>query len=201
MRIRLGDWRDHHGVQTLRKETLGSGGGLYELLTWPVYHVHTAIDGGDRVVGFTSVALFPDGTADDCGTVVAEDHRERGIGSALRATQVRDLLVMGWRTLYVAVPTPNEAGVACAKAHFGEALGVITAEGLPPVAYFGGPLAEIQARLTRAGAFEPRPLSPPNADKLRQKAEAARNDLAKLAAQGTLTVQKAQLRASVALHG
>ena len=202
MRIRLGDWRDHHGVQTLRKETLHSGGGLYELLTWPVYHVHTAIDGGDRVVGFTSVALFPDGLADDCGTVVAEDYRERGVASALRATQVRDLLVMGWAALYTAVPMGHAGGMACARAHFGDPLGVLEVPGLPPVAYFGGRLADVQARLTRAGASEPRPLSPPNTEKLRQKAAAARADLARLAAQGTLTVQKAALRAErVLLHG
>ena len=194
MRIRLGDWRDHVGIQSLRRDTMVGNGGLYELLTWPIYHVHTAIIDGDRVVGFTSVALFPDGTGDDCGTVVAEDYRERGLAGALRATQVRDLLVMGWTSLFVAVPTPNAPGLACARKHFGEPLDVLHADGLPSVAYFGGPLSEIQARLTRAGVTEPRPLSPPNAEKLRQKAKAARTDFARLTAHGTLTAQKAALR-------
>lgn len=194
MLIRLGDWRDHRPIDTLRKQGDGiSGGGLYELLTWPVYHVHTARR-GDEIIGFTSVALFPDGTADDCGTVVAEAERGRGIASALRGTQVRDLLVMGWRALYVAVSETNAPGQGCARAHFGEPIGTMEVEGLTPMAYFGDGLATIQARLTTRGTTPPHPLSPPNLEKLRQKAALARQDLARLDTVGRLAFQKAALR-------
>ena len=192
--VRLADWRDWRAVQPLRK-LLGRSldGGLYELLNWPIYHVHLARMGED-VVGFTSVVLYPDGTADDRGTAVLPDYRRQGLAHALRATQVRDLLLMGWPTLYTAVPQDDPAAVACATAQFGPPRGRLDAPG-ERYLYFGDKAAGVALRLLEKGVPGPYPLSPANETKLHRKAEAAQSHLMRLAIEGTLTMQKAALRA------
>jgi hypothetical protein len=190
-RIRLADWRDWRAVHALRR-TLHRplDGGLYELLNWPIYHAHLACV-GETVVGFTAVVLWPDGVADDVGTVVASEARRQRVASDLRATQARDLLRMGWQRLYCAVPSDDTAAMACAHAHFGEALGELDST----TRYFGAPLATLAARLAERGVRPPYPLSPANDVKLLRKADAARVDLQHLARLADLNIQKAALRA------
>ena len=103
VRIRLADWRDWKEIQALRNLLdRPFDGGLYELLHWPVYHVHYAMapTENNEVIGFTSVALMPNGQAEDVGTVVAPAWRRQGIASQLRLTQVRDLMEMGWASVF-----------------------------------------------------------------------------------------------------
>jgi GNAT superfamily N-acetyltransferase len=166
-------------------------GGLYELLNWPIYHVHLARV-GDAVVGYTSVVLYPDGIADDRGTSVLPDYRRQGIASKLRATQARDLLLMGWHALYAGAPL-DEAAQGCAVAHFGPAVGSLDAAG-DQMTYHGDRTAGVTMRLLEHGVPAPYPLSPANEGKLQRKAEAAHAHLAHLAVEGTLTMQKAALR-------
>lgn len=199
VRIALADWRDWRPIHALRR-SLGRplDGGLYELLNWPIYHAHIAITGDledKRVVGFTAVVLWPDGVADDVGTVVDAAHRRQRVASGLRATQVRDLLRMGWTRLFCAAPADDSAAVACATAHFGAPRGTLRAEGVPDTLYFGGDLAAIAARLTERGVRPPFPLSDANDAKLRRKADSARADLGRLAALADMNLQKAALRA------
>lgn len=191
--VNLADWRDWRLVHPLRKLlNRPLDGGLYELLNWPIYHVHLARI-GDEVVGYTSVVLYPDGSADDRGTAVVPASRRHGVASALRATQVRDLLLMGWPALYAAVPQGDDAAQACAVAHFGPARGTLTAAG-ETYAYHGDKAAGVALRLLERGVPGPYPLSSANEAKLHRKAEAAHAHLARLAIEGTLTMQKAALR-------
>lgn len=193
-RVKLADWRDWRPIHALRRH-LGRplDGGLYELLNWPIYHAHIAVV-GDDVVGFTAVVLWPDGVADDVGTVVAEAHRGHRVASTLRATQARDLLRMGWTRLFCSVRADEPAALACAKAHFGEPLGALSTPGEPDAVYFGAGIGAVAARLAERGVQTPYPLSPANDAKLKRKADAARADLARLAALADLNLQKAALR-------
>lgn len=193
-RIKLADWRDWRPIHALRR-ALGRplDGGLYELLNWPIYHAHIAVLDAD-VVGFTAVVLWPDGVADDVGTVVDERHRGQRVASTLRATQARDLLRMGWTRLFCAVRADHAAAMACAKAHFGEPLGLLTVAGEPDAVYFGDGIGAVAARLAERGVRTPYPLSAANDAKLTRKATAAHADLARLAALADLNLQKAALR-------
>lgn len=190
--VRLADWRDWRAIHPLRR-LVGSplDGGLYELLNWPIYHVHLARE-GEAVVGYTSVVLYPDGSADDRGTAVLPSHRRRGVAGALRAAQVRDLLLMGWQTLYGAAPL-DPAAQGCAVAHFGPPLGSLTAAGREAT-YHGGALTTLAVRLLDHRVPQPFPLSSANEAKLGRKAEAAHAHLAHLAVEGALTRQKQALR-------
>ena len=192
--VRLADWRDWRVIHPLRR-LLGHAldGGLYELLNWPIYHVHLARL-GETVVGYTSVVLYPDGTADDRGTAVLPDYRRQGIASRLRATQVRDLLLMGWPRLYATATTNDDAAQACVQAHFGPARGTLTTPGLQ-YTYHGETAAGVALRLLERGVPTPYPLSAANEAKLHRKANTAHTHLARLAVEGTLTMQKAALRA------
>ena len=193
-RIQLSDWRDWPSINNLRRLLPRPlEGGLYELLNWPIYHVHHAIVGED-VVGFTAVVLWPDGAADDVGTVVAEHARRQRVASELRATQVRDLLRMGWTRLYCAIPSDDAVAQACVTAHFGDALGEVEWPGGPPYRYHGAPLAFVASRLVQRGVRTPHPLSPKNDAKLQHKAQRARDHLARLADLGVFNVAKATLR-------
>jgi hypothetical protein len=193
-RIQLADWRDWRPIHTLRRVLPRPlEGGLYELLNWPIYHVHLAsLD--DEPVGFTSVVLWPDGAADDVGTVIAPPYRRQRIASELRATQVRDLTRMGWQRLYCAVPSDDPVAHACATMHFGEALGEVEWPGGAPYRYHGAPLSLVASRLVERGVKTPHPLSTKNDQKLQHKAERARADLNRLADLGVFNVQKATLR-------
>jgi hypothetical protein len=193
-RIQLADWRDWQAINTLRRLLPRPlEGGLYELLNWPIYHVHLA-SRDDAVVGFAGVVLWPDGAADDVGLVVAPEARRSRVASELRATQVRDLLRMGWTRLYCAVPCDDAVAQACAAAHFGEAIGDVEWPGGPPYRYHGAPLAFVSSRLVQRGVRTPHPLSPKNDQRLQHKAEKARAHLAQLADLGVFNVQKATLR-------
>lgn len=192
--VRLADWRDWRAIHPLRK-LLGRplDGGLYELLNWPIYHVHLARV-GDTVVGYTSVVLYPNGTADDRGTAVVPEYRRQRIASQLRAAQVRDLVLMGWTSLYAAAHEADEAALACVQSHFGPARGTLEATPDERYAYHGDRSASVAVRLMERGVPAPHPLSQVNETKLHRKADAAQAFLARLAIEGTLTMQKAALR-------
>jgi hypothetical protein len=193
-RIQLADWRDWRPIHALRRQLPRPlEGGLYELLNWPIYHVHLA-SLNDEPVAFTAVVLWPDGAADDVGTVVAPEQRRQRIASELRATQARDLIRMGWSRLYCAVPGDDDVAQACAGAHFGDPLGEVDWPGGPPYRYYGAPLAFISSRLIERGVKTPHPLSQKNDAKLQHKAEKARGDLNRLADLGVFNLAKATLR-------
>jgi hypothetical protein len=197
IRIRLADWRDRVPVQALRREAkLPFDSGLYEWLTWPTYHVHLAIHEDERPAGVTAVVLWPDGAAEELLTYVAPADRAQGLAHRLRATQARDLLRMGWTRLYAAVRTDEPAAAACARSHFGAPLGTLAATpATPPTAYYGTPVSDCLSRLIGAGVPTPTPLSAGNAEKLARKATEAQAALARLAAAGVWTIQKAEYRA------
>lgn len=191
LRICLADWRDRERIQPLRRATGSTfDGGLYELLNWPIYHVHLALQ-GDQPLGYTAVLLLADGHADDLGTHVVPEVRRQGLASALRAVQARDLMLMGWSWLWT-VGSDDPAAAACLRSHFGAPIGAI---GDQP--YHGVRCEVLHGRLMAKGVAEPHPLSPANAEKLRRKAERAHAQLAQLAQHGRLNLQKARLRETV----
>ncbi len=193
LRIRLANWKDREAIQPLRA-LLGRpvDGGLYELLNWSVYHAHIALVEG-RPVGFTSVALLPQGVADDMGTVVIPEFRLHRVASELRATQLRDLSRMGYARLYCAAPETDEA-ISMGLAHFGEPLGRVVAPEIQPHAYFGATLPQIGERLQARGVRAPYPLSDENHRRLLMKAERALHDLTALNALMDFNMRKAELR-------
>lgn len=175
VRIRVGDWRDWREIQALRNLLdRPFDGGLYELLHWSTYHVHYAMpDGEDTVIGFSSVRLLPDGAAEDAGTIVHPDWRRKGIASQLRLTQVRDLIEMGWSSLFVPVVTPE--GRAWCDTHLDR-----LAEIEPAVTYYAGNCADVMNHLLDLGTPTPHQLSPDNKARLAYKSGRAVQDLARL---------------------
>jgi GNAT superfamily N-acetyltransferase len=186
----MASWADRAAVQALRRyNPFLLDGGLFELLHWPVYHVHKAVVEG-QVVGYAAVGLMPEGVADDFGLAVLPTHRRQGVASKLRACQARDLQVMGWQRLYVAIPADQDAAVAMCTQHFGPPLGSLEVPGLPVHLYFGAPLDDLVTRLPR-----PYPLTTfKDTDYLRQKGERVQTQLAQLGAHSAMNTQKAHLR-------
>jgi GNAT superfamily N-acetyltransferase len=194
LKIRLADWRDREHIQSLRRLLKRPvDGGLYELLNWPMYHCHVALV-DDEPVGFSSVALYLHGLADDVGTVVLPRYRRQGIGTQLRATQVRDLLLMGMTALFCAAPMSNPASIQWCTKLFGSPLGSIESAYLDPHLYFGAILPTLAHTLKGLGIRDPFPLSDLNVDRLLQKHQRAMQDTARLQALGDFNMRKAVIR-------
>lgn len=194
LKIRLADWRDREVIQPLRRLLKRPvDGGLYELLNWPMYHAHVALVDGNTV-GFTAVALHTGGVADDVGTVVAPEYRKQGIGSELRATQVRDLELMGFSTLYCAAPTLNPEAVEWCTHLFGSPISTIDSAYLDPHLYFGASLETIRENLKHRMVRDPFPLSDMNVERLLHKFERAIRDSAQIQALGDFNMRKALIR-------
>lgn len=194
LKIRLADWRDREVIQPLRRLLKRPvDGGLYELLNWPMYHAHVALVDGNTV-GFSAVALHIGGVADDVGTVVAPEFRNQGIASELRATQVRDLELMGFTHLYCAAPTLSADAVNWCTGIFGSPIGTIDSAYLDPHLYFGNNLRVIQDNLRHLMVPEPFPLSDMNVERLMHKFQRAVRDSSQIQALGDFNMRKALLR-------
>lgn len=194
LKIRLADWRDREVIQPLRRMLKRPvDGGLYELLNWPMYHAHVAlIDGG--TVGFSAVALHLGGVADDVGTVVHPDYRRQGIASELRWTQVRDLILMGFSTLYCAAPMDSPEAVKWCADTLERPLGTVESAYLTPHIYYGNTLTNIESNLQKMGVRSPFPLSDMNVERLLHKFQRALRDTAQLQALGDFNMRKARMR-------
>lgn len=111
LHIRLARETDRAAIRALRRPVLVSkaqDGGLYELLTWPVYHCHVATLPDGTVVGYGATVLLPESHAEGLQVVVHPSYRRKGIGRLLLASQARDLLAMGWPVSGWTVPTTDE---------------------------------------------------------------------------------------------
>lgn len=191
--IRLGDWRDRGEIQGLRRMLHRPlDGGLYELLNWPMYHTHIAVT-DNRVVGLSSVILLPSGVADDIGTIVIPEYRRKYIASSLRGTQARDLLLMGYHTLYCAAPLTAEASAWCQQL-MGDREAVIDNGTMPAHGYYRVALHDLVQRLHQMSIPAPVPLSAANQDRLYNKAQRAIRDSAQLQALGDFNMRKAMIR-------
>lgn len=188
VKIRIADWRDWKEIQALRTMTPRPlEGGLYELLHWPTFHVHYAMpEDSQEIIGFTSVALLDGDVVEDAGTAVKPEWRRQGIASQLRLTQIRDLMEMGFHSLFT--PTHTEEGADWARTHLTE---IGTAGTFP---YFGGATTDVFTHLLDRGVLVPHPLSPDNRARLAYKAGRARQDLARLTAWSDLLIQRLALR-------
>lgn len=194
LKVRLADWRDRESIQPLRRLLKRPvDGGLYELLNWPMYHAHIAMLDG-QAVGFTAVTLHAGGLADDVGTVVHPDYRKQGIGTELRATQVRDLKLMGMTHLYVAAPIDCEDAIKWCQSSIGRPLGAIDSAYLSPHVYFGNTLEAIQENLGKMPGRQPFPLSEVNVERLLHKFQRALKETAQIQALGDFNMRKALLR-------
>lgn len=194
LRIRLADWRDRESIIPLRRLlSRPVDGGLYELLNWPVYHCHAAVVDG-KTVGFTAVALHLDGVADDVGTVVYPEFRNQGIGSELRATQVRDLELMGFGSLFCAASMSNQSAIQWCNDIMGLPVGQIESAYLDPHLYYGSSLDNIKFNLKSLGVREPFPLSDVNVERLLLKFQRAVRDASQIQALGDFNMRKAMLR-------
>lgn len=189
VRIRVADWRDWKEIQALRSQLQRPfDGGLYELLHWPTYHVHYAMGEGDpKVVGFTSVSLFPNYVAEDVGSFVVPESRGQKVASQLRLVQVRDLMEMGWHTLFVVADTDEYVNWAV---KYMEQVGVLD----DGSRYFVAPCADLMDRLLDDGVPAPHQLSPDNKARLGYKSGRAIQDLARLQALGLRQLHKELLR-------
>lgn len=194
LKIRLADWRDREVIQPLRRMLKRPvDGGLYELLNWPMYHPHIAMLDG-QAIGFTAVALHLGGVADDVGTVVHPDFRNQGVASELRATQIRDLNLMGLTHLYVAAPIDSPEAVKWCTSTIGRPIGQIESAYLSPHIYFGNTVPEIRSNLEQIGVRPPFPLSDMNIERLLHKFQRAVRDTAQIQALGDFNLRKALLR-------
>lgn len=194
LKIKLADWRDRDGIQPLRRMLKRPvDGGLYELLNWPMYHAHIAVL-DDTIIGFTAVALHLGGVADDVGTVVHPEYRRHGVASELRATQVRDLQLMGMSRLYVAAPMDSPEAIAWCVETIGRPLGTLESAYLTPHVYYGNILPEIERRLQNRDTRPPFPLSDVNQERLLNKFQKALRDTANLQALGDFNMRKALMR-------
>jgi GNAT superfamily N-acetyltransferase len=194
LKVSLADWRDREAIQPLRRLLKRPvDGGLYELLNWPMYHCHKAMVDGE-VVGFSSVVLHLHGMADDVGTVVRPEYRRQGIATQLRATQVRDLLLMGMTTLFCAAPMSSPEALRWCTRLFGAPISAIDSAYLDPHLYFGAPLATIAQTLKDAGVKEPYPLVEINVERLLHKVQRALRETAQVQALGDFNLRKAKIR-------
>jgi hypothetical protein len=158
-----------------------------------MYHTHVALVDGNTI-GFSAVALHTDGIVDDVGTVVAPEFRRQGIGSELRATQVRDLELMGFTTLFCAAPTLNPEAITWCTNIFGAPIDTIDSAYLDPHMYFGNTLENIRKNLKSRLVREPFPLSDMNVERLLHKFERAVRDAAQIQALGDFNMRKALIR-------
>lgn len=189
VRIRVADWRDWKEIQALRSQLQRPfDGGLYELLHWPTYHVHYAMETENpKVIGFTSVSLFPNGIAEDVGSFVLPEHRDQKVASQLRLVQVRDLMEMGWTEIFVNADTDEYVNWA---SKYMETVGVLD----DGSRYFGASCSDLMNRLLDDGVPAPHQLSPDNKARLGYKAGRALQDLARLQALGLRQLHKELLR-------
>mgnify|MGYP001593995728 CR=1 FL=1 len=188
IRVRIADWRDWREIQELRNLLPSPfDGGLYELLHWPTYHVHYAMStNSNDVIGFTSVVLSIDGEAEDAGTIVAPAFRRQGIASQLRLAQLRDLIEMGWHSLFSLVPSLE--GEAWTNTHLEHIASTPAGE------YYGNGCVTAMTQLLDAGVPTPHPLSPDNKARLVHKASRAIEDLPRLVAYAEQQFHQAKLR-------
>lgn len=194
LKIRLADWRDREVIQPLRRLLKRPvDGGLYELLNWPMYHAHVAMYDG-QAVGFTAVTIHLGGIADDVGTVTHPDFRRKGVASELRATQVRDLALMGLTHLYCAAPIDSSDAIKWCTNTIGRPLGTVESAYMAPHVYFGNTLDSIHTNLQRMQVAAPFPLSEMNVERLLHKFERAVRDTAQLQALGDFNMRKALIR-------
>jgi GNAT superfamily N-acetyltransferase len=117
--IRLSNWGDRARIIPVREHLRADlVGDLYEMLTWPTYHVHSAwhlpagSKGPDRwdagkIVAYGTLALCGDGVAEATEMVVLPDYRRRRLASRLRMTQLRDLNALGFPVLCQSARTPE----------------------------------------------------------------------------------------------
>lgn len=191
-KVRLGDWRDRVPIQKLRKQYgRPHDGGLYELLNWPIFHVHTALE-DEHIIGFAACVLLDGGLAEDAGTIVDVEHRRKGVASLLRRTQFRDLMVMGY-THYFS-ESDNDIGSAFNQMHLHPLRTFNYVEGLPTIDYFGGNVAEASESLLERGTPHPHPLSPLHMSRLIKKAEKAHADSIVVQGRMVLQLEKGQAR-------
>jgi len=194
VKVRLADWRDREVIQPLRRMLKRPvDGGLYELLNWPMYHAHVALVDGNTV-GFSAVALHLGGVADDVGTVVHPDYRRKGVGSELRSTQVRDLILMGLSHLYCAAPMDSPEAIKWCTETIGNPLGTLDSAYLTPHMYYGNTLEAIESNLQRRHVRPPFPLSEVNVERLLHKFQRAIRETAQLQALGDFNMRKAHMR-------
>jgi GNAT superfamily N-acetyltransferase len=194
LKVRLADWRDREAIQPLRRLLKRPvDGGLYELLNWPMYHCHCAIVDGETV-GFSAVVLHLHGIVDDVGTVVRPEFRQQGIATQLRATQVRDLLLMGMTALFCAAPMSSPDAIRWCARLFGAPLSAIDSAYLDPHLYFGAPLTGIAQTLKEMGVKEPHPVLEINLERLLHKVQRALRETAQIQALGDFNLRKAKIR-------
>jgi len=170
LRVRWADWRDRQPIQELRQlqpDTVRLDGGLWELLSWPVYHTTIALVNGEPV-GFAASNLWPLGVADEVGWVVKLGWRDQGIGWLLRGAQWRDLMLLGWRQWYTAIPREAEVGRAATAKVCGGPQQEVMVAGLPPHELYGGDLASLLVRY-RQSYPEPYALTTGQEGRLRSK--------------------------------
>ena len=176
LKIRSADWRDHEAVQAVRAfamTELSLDGGLYELLHWPIFHCHVAVQDG-QVIGVAALFLPPGPIADSQGVAVRPEHRGKRIASHLRAAQARDLQLLGYETLDVALPSENEAAMAMTLRHFPLELSPILVDGQKPYRYFRVPVKDLLQRASTEVGRYPHPLTPAQETMLQRKGEKAR---------------------------
>ena len=170
LRVRWADWRDRQPVQELRRlqpDTVQLDGGLWELLSWPVYHAHIALVHGEPV-GVAAANLWPLGIADEVSWVVKLGWQGQGIGWALRGAQWRDLMLLGWRQWYTTLPRDAEAARASTTRVCGPVRQEVMVAGLPPHEIYGGDLASMLVRY-RQSYPEPYALTTGQESRLRSK--------------------------------
>jgi GNAT superfamily N-acetyltransferase len=169
-KIQLADWRDREPIEELRREwDLYVEGGLYEMLHWPTYHVHIArLDG--KVIGYVAATVHGD-DAEDAGGVTLGEFRRQGVAKALRATQMRDLVLLGCDRFFTAVRASNAPANAFARLMCGPPRDAADLPGVGLVYDYGSELQDIYDRLGAAGAAKPYPLSHVNQMKLISKRE------------------------------
>ena len=196
LKIRPADWRDHEVIRSLRAlafTELSLDGGLYELLTWPIFHCQVAVQEG-QVIGMAALLLPPGTIADSQGVSVRPEHRGKRIASHLRAAQARDLKILGYEALDVALPSDNAAAMAMTFRHFPKELPPVLVDGQKLYRYFRATVPELLQRASAEVGRYPMSLTAAQETLLQRKGEQARELYHRLLLVETLARQKAERR-------
>lgn len=196
LKIRTADWRDHEVVRSLRAlafTELSLDGGLYELLNWPIFHCQVAVQEG-QIIGMAALLLPPGPIADSQGVAVRPEYRGQRLASHLRAAQARDLQVLGYTALDVAIPSDNAAAMAMTLRHFPKELPPVLVDGQKPYRYFRAPVPELLQRASAEVGRYPVSLTPAQETLLQRKGEKARELHHRLILAETLSREKASRR-------